>query len=213
MKKLLFLFFLVLFTNVYAQKGSTLTDTTTTGWALPSAFTPHFKIPIYKLLSNPGGWINKTNYIVDNELYSLDSAISLVANGISYYLNPNDFTVTGGDSVALNKQVVRVTNNSTLSVLPSSGNPFPEPTTNLVLCSNATSVSYNAILSPDLTNGQIITIVNLSSTGSLTFSSSASIVLVSTPFVMNRYASLKLLYVINSSYPSGIFIEIGRTTF
>ena len=118
MKKILFLFVItiLLASTNYAQKGSTATDTSTTGWSMPSTYTPHFSFPVYKLLSNPGGWINKTNYLIDAALYSTDSLISAMTTTSGYYINSNDFTVSG-DSVQINsdtRPILNITNDSTL---------------------------------------------------------------------------------------------------
>jgi hypothetical protein len=72
MKKLLFVFVL-LSASLYAQSkvGTTFTPYDTTGWNPPQDSTLHYKLPIYRLLSNPGGWINISQVKIDSLLNAL----------------------------------------------------------------------------------------------------------------------------------------------
>jgi len=51
--------------------GSTETPYDTTGWDEPAEYTEHYNLPIYQLLSNPGGWINRSQSKVDSLLNAL----------------------------------------------------------------------------------------------------------------------------------------------
>ena len=44
---------------------------TTGGWDAPEEFTGHYGLPIYRLLSNPGGWINISQRMIDSLFYAL----------------------------------------------------------------------------------------------------------------------------------------------
>lgn len=68
-KKLIVLIF-ISFMYLHGQ-GSTSTPYDTTGWSIPQAYTTHYSLPVYRLLSNPGGWINLSQVKTDSLLYAL----------------------------------------------------------------------------------------------------------------------------------------------
>lgn len=70
MKKVIIILF-ILFTSIIYAQGETTTPYDTTGWDEPQTFTDHYSFPIYRLLSNPGGWINRSQALVDSLLYEL----------------------------------------------------------------------------------------------------------------------------------------------
>lgn len=51
---------------VLAQVGDTDTPYATNGWDAPEAYSTYYNLPIYRLLSNPGGWININQRMVDS---------------------------------------------------------------------------------------------------------------------------------------------------
>ena len=56
-------------------RGQTVGDLSSpysiSGWDSPVEYTTHYQLPIYQLLSNPGGWINKSQAKVDSLLNAL----------------------------------------------------------------------------------------------------------------------------------------------
>ena len=68
----LFLAFTVMFTDkAFGQIGSTDTPFSTDGWEDPVDSTQYYKLFIYRLLSNPGGWINWQTQKIDSLLEAL----------------------------------------------------------------------------------------------------------------------------------------------
>ena len=73
MKKLLLLFsvlFILFSYNVFAQ-GETDSPYDIDGWDLPEDSTDNYQLWIYRLLSNPGGWINWNTRKIDSLLNAL----------------------------------------------------------------------------------------------------------------------------------------------
>ena len=54
-----------MFGVIYGQ-GSTLTPYSTDGWDNPIEYSTYYHLPIYRLLSNPGGWININTRKIDS---------------------------------------------------------------------------------------------------------------------------------------------------
>jgi len=73
MRKFLLLFsILIIFsTGVFAQVGDTDSPFSTSGWEEPVDSTNYYKLFIYRLLSNPGGWINWQTQKIDSLLNAL----------------------------------------------------------------------------------------------------------------------------------------------
>lgn len=67
MKKI-FLLFLLLISVSYSQRktGSLASPYSTSGWDTLAARTIYYQLPIYRLLSNPGGWININQRMIDS---------------------------------------------------------------------------------------------------------------------------------------------------
>lgn len=63
--------FIFIITAVGYSQGDVTSPYSTTGWDAPYGYTTHYGLPIYTLLSNPGGWINKSQKAVDSLLYAL----------------------------------------------------------------------------------------------------------------------------------------------
>lgn len=66
MKKLITILILFLSTLTFAQVGDTDSPFATNGWDAPEDSTTYYNLPIYRLLSNPGGWINISQRMVDS---------------------------------------------------------------------------------------------------------------------------------------------------
>lgn len=72
-KYLLLLVFvpLILYPQQRIKVGDLSSPYATTGWDTLYGRTQYFNLPIYQLLSNPGGWININQRMVDSLLYKL----------------------------------------------------------------------------------------------------------------------------------------------
>lgn len=82
MKKI-FLILLLLISVSYAQRktGSLASPYSIAGWDTLYGTTTHYSLPIYRLLSNPGGWINRSQRAIDslfNKLIVLTDTTQLV---------------------------------------------------------------------------------------------------------------------------------------
>lgn len=64
------IFLIITSTSIYSQ-GDVSTPYSTSGWDSPIEYTTHYHLPVYQLLSNPGGWINITQKRVDSLLNAL----------------------------------------------------------------------------------------------------------------------------------------------
>lgn len=72
MKNLIFLIFLIfLVSNVVKGQGDVSSPYSTSGWDSPIDYTVHYHLPVYQLLSNPGGWININQRKIDSLLNAL----------------------------------------------------------------------------------------------------------------------------------------------
>jgi len=65
--------FILLFSKmVFSQKiGSIVTNFDTVGWDTPASFSTYYQLAYYRLLSNPGGWVNLNTQKVDSLLHAL----------------------------------------------------------------------------------------------------------------------------------------------
>ena len=68
MKKLYlgFIFAMCILFNTMQAQGDVSTPYSIEGWDNPIEFTTHYQLPVYRLLSNPGGWINRSQTKVDS---------------------------------------------------------------------------------------------------------------------------------------------------
>jgi hypothetical protein len=68
MKKLI-VFFLIIVSISFGQvrkTGDISTPFSTLGWDAPHSFSSYYGLPFYRLLSNPGGWINISQRMIDS---------------------------------------------------------------------------------------------------------------------------------------------------
>ena len=70
MKKILFIL-LIAVSFTYGQNRSTATPYSISGWDDPADSTQFYKLAIFQLLSNPGGWINRNTRAIDSLLNAL----------------------------------------------------------------------------------------------------------------------------------------------
>jgi hypothetical protein len=106
MKHITTIFFLLLFTmSVYSQTvGDLSTPYSTSGWDAPAEYTSHYQLPVYTLLSNPGGWINKSQVKVD----SLLNALIVLTDSLQFQIR-NDVLIhskygSGIDSIEIGQE-------------------------------------------------------------------------------------------------------------
>lgn len=70
MKRIFLLIFILVLigsgTSAQTKKGSTATPYSTLGWDAPVEYSQYYGLYIYRLLSNPGGWVNKQTVRIDS---------------------------------------------------------------------------------------------------------------------------------------------------
>jgi len=76
------IFLLISFTTFGQSIGSTVTPYDTAGWDMPQEYTNFYGFPIYRLLSNPGGWINRSQ----TEMDSLFNALIVYTDSLQLYI-------------------------------------------------------------------------------------------------------------------------------
>lgn len=86
--KLVILFIIISSYSLYAQ-GSTTTPYDTLGWDAPADTTSYYGLYIYRLLSNPGGYINLNTKKIDSLL-----------NKLVVYVNPSALQISN-DTLSL----------------------------------------------------------------------------------------------------------------
>lgn len=86
-------------TLTFAQVGDTDSPFATNGWDAPEDSTTYYNLPIYRLLSNPGGWINISQRMVDslfNALIVYTDTSELYIQNDTLRLHPS---ISGADTV------------------------------------------------------------------------------------------------------------------
>jgi len=112
--------FAVIFTiETYGQTiGDTDSPYSTNGWDLPIDSTQYYKLPIYRLLSNPGGWINWSQRGVD----SLLNALIVYTDSLQLYIKDDtlrfadEFAGSDTFTVALSRDTVLLSGADSLDV-------------------------------------------------------------------------------------------------
>lgn len=82
---------MMIFAEVTFGQGDTDSPYSTNGWDEPIEFTDHYYLPIYRLLSNPGGHINWSQRKIDSLLFALvvytDSQQIFIRNDTLFHAN------------------------------------------------------------------------------------------------------------------------------
>ncbi len=102
-KKILF-FIIILVSISFSQRiGDVSTPYATVGWDSLYGYTIYYRLPVYRLLSNPGGWININQRMVDslfNELIVLTDSLEYIIRNDTLISTPRamgraSFVTTG----------------------------------------------------------------------------------------------------------------------
>lgn len=145
--------------RLYGQNiGSTETPYDTEGWDLPEEYTEHYQLPVYRLLSNPGGWINLSQRWVDSLFHAL-----IVYTKDNHFLIVND-TLQFSSSMSGIDEFDGTATACTVTV------PDLEPTDPVVVSPIASDYSVNDNLRIEIREGDFIVRRNTDGTSNLKFS-------------------------------------------